>query len=95
MGSLPDPTREEFDEVRRRKDSYHGAILTLESRLEAAEREIDKWKGECLRLSAELEASSKSNQLLAGRNDATHDGLVAEVQYLRELCLSNGVNPNR
>jgi len=95
MGSLKDPTREEYDDLRRRKDSYVQAHVNQQSLIDAQGVEIEKLKSEIIRLSAELDASRISNQLLAGRNDATHDGLVAEVQYLRELCLSNGINPNR
>jgi uncharacterized coiled-coil DUF342 family protein len=95
MGSLPDPTREEFDELRRRNDSYVAAHENQQSVIDAMQVEIDKRDGEILRLGAELQASQKSNVLLATRDDKTKDGLLDELTYLRELCIANGINPNR
>ena len=95
MGSLKNPTREEHDELRRRKDSYVEAHINQQGVIDAMRIEIDKRDGEILRLGAELEASQKSNLLLATRDDTTKDGLLAELTYLRELCIANGIDPNR
>jgi hypothetical protein len=88
------PTREDYDNIRRLSNSHAIAAQNMENLAKAAGREVERLTGEIARLNAELLAAQNSLMLLSADGTTRYDAANDEVQRLRELCIANGIDPN-
>ncbi len=87
------PTREQFEKLRARHDSYATANNNQVSIIKAARRHIEKLEGDNRQLAAELAASRTSLELLTEKMSTKYDAGNRECIRLHKLLDEHGIDP--
>ena len=86
-------TREEYEALRRRCDTYAEANLEQQKTLEKLRDEVAYFRTENDRLKAELSAMHNTMQIVVGDNNTRYQKQNDEVDRLRRRLKDHGIAP--
>lgn len=84
-------TREEYDDLRRRHDSYATANMEINAKLQVCTEDLIRVTADRTRMEAELAAMQNTMQMLITDNNTRYTSANAEVEKLRNLLKQHGI----